>query len=207
MSMANNTRGRSRSSIVKYSYHLSAHSMRTVFAVLRGFAASSKWPKRNPPQSVRADQPCTHLMREFCESCGSRRRSSMEKLRDFSTSPLTCSRYVAGSIGATGLYHIRRKLYSSAWSLGSSNFVSPRNAAAAADARNNRRFIAKALMSFYSAGGRQPLMQPALLGGLVGLAETIVDARKVIMNIRHARVDSSAALQLHGGVGIFALLF
>src|SRR5580693_7672174 len=108
----------------------------------------------------------------------------MEKLRGFSTKPLTCNRYVAGSIGATGLYHIRRKLYSSAWSLGSSNLVSPRNAAAAADARNNRRFIAKPLMSFYSGRGRQPLVHLALFGGLPGIAKTIVDARQMIVNIR-----------------------
>src|ERR1035438_1953767 len=110
-------------------------------------------------------------------------------------------------MGATGLYHIRRKLYSSAWSLGSSNFVSPRNAAAAADARNNRRFIARPFTLFYLARGCQPFVQSALFGGLIGLAETIVHAREVIMNIRLVRIDGDAALQFLSRIGILALLF
>src|ERR1700730_989611 len=70
ISSASNTRGESRSCIEKYSYHLSAQSMRTAFAELFGFANSSSSWNRNPPQVVRADQHCTHFMRESCMSRG-----------------------------------------------------------------------------------------------------------------------------------------
>ena len=47
-----------------YSYHPSAQSIRTAFAVFSGFTVSIRWPKRKPPQVARDDQHCTHFMRE-----------------------------------------------------------------------------------------------------------------------------------------------
>ena len=63
------TRGEEISSIEKYSYHLSAQSIRIALAFRMGLTASIRWPNRNPPQVVRADQHCTHFMRELCCSC------------------------------------------------------------------------------------------------------------------------------------------
>src|ERR1700687_1969617 len=101
-----------------------------------------------------------------------------------------------------------RKLYSSGLSLGRRSLVSaPRKVAATADAMNKRRFIMSDSGSFYPTRRCQSFVNGALLGGLVRLAQAIVNAREMIVHVRLIGVDRDATFQLRGRLRQSALLF
>src|SRR5260370_36205947 len=70
---------------------------------------------------------------------------------------------------------------------------------------NKRRFILTDCTLFYPYRRCQPFMNGPLLGSLVRLAPTIVDARQVVVDVRLIPVDCDAALQLGGGLRELAL--
>src|SRR5476649_503559 len=99
-------------------------------------------------------------------------------------------------MGATGLYHIRRKPNSSASSLGRSSLTLLSAAfslvaVAAAAARNRRRFMDA---SFYNA--REPGVQFSFGTGLGGLTQPVVQTRQAVMRHRIVGAQLDAAPHL-----------